>query len=243
MKLVSPVRLGIMFAALALAGCGGSAAPASSAPPPAASAAASAKPAASAAASAKPAASVAASAKPAASGAAAGGASAKPTLPSACPAPSPAASAAAKPAASAGAAPAASAAAKPAAKPSFSTPAGILGEAAPGPYTETGRATLTGGQAAKVLVGAVHYETNTFVVKAGDKVSLDVTNCDTFAHNFFSPSLKVDPAVDIPGAANLVNVSFTAPTTPGTYMFWCSIQPVGALTHAERGMTGELIVQ
>jgi plastocyanin len=254
-KLPSLVRLGALFAAVALAGCGGNAAPASSAAAPAVSSAAakpsaaasvpaSAKPAASAAASAKPAASgaAAASAKPTASGSAAGGAAAKPQLPSACPAPSPAASAAAKPAASGAAAPA-SAAAKPAAKPTFVTPAGILGQAAPGPYTEKARATVPSGTPTNILVRQLAFTTNTLVVKAGDTVNLTFTNCDTFAHNFISPSLKADPATDIPAAASSTAVSFTAPTQPGTYMFWCSVQPVGALTHAERGMTGEVIVQ
>jgi len=94
----------------------------------------------------------------------------------------------------------------------------------------------------KVQTIGVSFQTNTITVKAGDKVELDFTNCATFAHNFTAPGLNT-PVVDIPGAAPNVPVTFTAPTTPGRYMFWCSIAPAGSPSHAERGMTGEIIVQ
>lgn len=238
-------------ATLALAACGGNAAPASSpstaAPASAAakpSSAASAKPAASAAAPAKPAASGSAAAKPAASGAAAaaGGAAAKPALPSGCPAPSPAASAAAKPAA--GASGGASPAAKPsaAAKPSFTPQTDVIGEAAPGPYKATAPVTETAGTPVKLQAIGVAFEANTIMVKAGDNVTLNITNCATFQHNFVSPALGVATKVDIPVGGD-ATVTFKAPDKPGKYMFWCSVKPATGPSHAERGMTGEVIVQ
>jgi plastocyanin len=87
----------------------------------------------------------------------------------------------------------------------------------------------------------ITFDTNTITVKAGEKVDLAISNCATFGHNFTSPSLKVEP-VTIGAAAADVPVSFTAPTTPGKYMFWCTIASATG-THGERGMTGEIIVQ
>ncbi|MBV8083818.1 MAG: hypothetical protein JO247_03290 [Chloroflexi bacterium] len=91
------------------------------------------------------------------------------------------------------------------------------------------------------IVGLV-FKTNTITVKAGDAVKLSFTNC-SFAHAFVAPSLGVPDKVDIAAGADNVAVSFTAPTTPGKYMFWCPIQPPGGLSHAERGETGVIIVQ
>lgn len=90
------------------------------------------------------------------------------------------------------------------------------------------------------------FRDNTLVVKAGQAVTLDVVNCSPFGHNFVSPSLKVSQ-VDLPKAATVADkttIAFTAPTQPGKYMFWCSTVPQpGQPSHAERGMTGEVIVQ
>ncbi|MBV9120172.1 MAG: cupredoxin domain-containing protein [Chloroflexi bacterium] len=88
------------------------------------------------------------------------------------------------------------------------------------------------------------FKDNVLVVKAGDTITLNITNCATFAHNITSSSLKIDPPVQLPVGGTDVAVKFTAPTQPGTYMFWCSTTPPGtSVSHAERGMTGEVIVQ
>ncbi|HEX6513666.1 MAG TPA: hypothetical protein VF157_15290, partial [Chloroflexota bacterium] len=192
--------------------------------------------------SAKPAASGAAAsvagsaaAKPAASAAAAGSAAAKPAppLPAGCPAPS------AQPTPLVAAPPSGA----PAAKPSFSPPPGITGEPAPGPYQEEGRITVTAGQPAKLQAQGLVWVNNTLVVKAGQKVDVSMTNCSAFAHAFVSPSLGVNDKVDLPAAADNVSFSFTAPSTPGKYMFWCPVQPPGGLSHASRGETGMVIVE
>jgi plastocyanin len=54
--------------------------------------------------------------------------------------------------------------------------------------------------------------------------------------------MNVTTKVDIPTAAD-ATVTFKAPDKPGKYMFWCTVAPAGSLSHAERGMTGEVIVQ
>ena len=104
---------------------------------------------------------------------------------------------------------------------------------------------MTSGTAAKVVVPGLAFKDNVLVVKAGDKVALTVTNCTPNTHNFVSPALGVpaDKKQDIPPAADNVSVTFTAPDKPGKYMFWCTTTPPGGLSHAERGMTGEVIVQ
>ncbi len=264
MSSVKPLRYLALAGILLLAACGGQAAPAASpsSPAPASaaakpSAAASAAAATSAAASAKPAASTAASAKPAASGeaaakpAASGAAAAKPAaVPAGCPSPSAAAapaSGAAGAAGSAAANPAASAAAKPSAvaKPSYTPQTDVTGEAAPGPYTENGRVTATAGTPVKIINTPgvpPKFQANTIVVKAGDSVTINVTNCSTAQHNFVSPALGVDK-VDIPVGGD-ATLTFKAPDKPGKYMFWCSVTSASTgISHANLGDTGEVIVQ
>ncbi len=118
----------------------------------------------------------------------------------------------------------------------------MTGEAAPGPYTENTRVTATAGTPLKVIVPSLSFAPNTIVVKAGDSVTLNIINCTAFQHNFYSPALSVNNKLDLPIAAD-TTVTFKAPDKPGKYMFWCTVTPPGALSHAERGETGEVIVQ
>jgi len=114
--------------------------------------------------------------------------------------------------------------------------AAVVGPKAPGPYSANGSATVSGGQATMEGTDALKWQPNTLVAKAGDKVTLQVKNGGATAHNFISPGLNVT-ATDVP-TAKTVAVSFTAPTAPGAYQFWCNIPG-----HAEAGMVGEVIVQ
>ncbi|HVA25114.1 MAG TPA: cupredoxin domain-containing protein [Chloroflexota bacterium] len=120
----------------------------------------------------------------------------------------------------------------------------MTGEAAPGPYTENTRVTETAGAAVKVQTIGLAFRANTIVVKAGDNVSLNFTNCAAFQHDFISPALGVNTKVNIPVGGD-ATVTFKAPNKPGKYMFWCNTPsgPSNPLNHAERGMTGEVIVQ
>jgi plastocyanin len=100
---------------------------------------------------------------------------------------------------------------------------------------------VNAGTPGKVYVPGLYFAPNTITVKAGEQVTLNFTNCSTFAHNFTSPALGT-PKTDIPAGAD-VNVTFTAPSKAGKYMYWCSVQPPSSLSHGERGETGEIIVQ
>lgn len=86
------------------------------------------------------------------------------------------------------------------------------------------------------------YTPNTIVVKAGDSVTLNVTNCSTFAHTFISPGVGLTNKTDVPTGGD-VNITFKAPAKAGKYMFWCTVEPPSGLPHAARGQTGEIIVQ
>ncbi len=90
--------------------------------------------------------------------------------------------------------------------------------------------------------GGLAFQANTIVVKAGDNVTLNITNCNTFLHQFLAPSLGVTNKVDIPAGGD-ANVTFKAPDRPGKYMFWCPVEPPNGLPHAQRGQTGEIIVE
>ncbi|HLG72233.1 MAG TPA: cupredoxin domain-containing protein [Chloroflexota bacterium] len=120
----------------------------------------------------------------------------------------------------------------------------MVGEAAPGPYTPTTPVAETSGTPVKVTVPGLAWSPNTITVKAGDNVTLNITNCTTFQHNFVAPSLGVSSdGIRVPAAGDNIEVTFKAPDKPGKYMFWCSVKPPNGLSHAERGQTGEIIVQ
>ena len=108
-----------------------------------------------------------------------------------------------------------------------------------------------GGTPAKLIVPRGNFssitpysfQANTLAVKAGDKVSLSIANCDTTSHSFAAPSLGISTADKVSFAVGATgDVTFTAPTKPGTYMFWCANQTPGFPTHAAFGMTGVVIV-
>ncbi len=118
----------------------------------------------------------------------------------------------------------------------------MIGQAAPGPYTENTRINASSAAPVNMIVPGLAWSPNTIVVKAGDTITLNITNCTTFQHNFVGPGLGVsDQGVNVPVAGD-ATVKFTAPSTPGKYMFWCSVKTPNG-THAERGQTGEVIVQ
>jgi len=134
-----------------------------------------------------------------------------------------------------------------AAKPASSTPASasaaaapkpsVVGQRAPGPYTASGSVTATNGQATLDTTDTLKWQPDTVVAKPGDKITLQIKNTGNTAHTFLSPSLGVSNAKDVP-TGKTVPVSFTAPTAPGAYQFWCNIPG-----HAEAGMVGEVIVR
>jgi plastocyanin len=79
---------------------------------------------------------------------------------------------------------------------------------------------------------------NTFTTKAGAPTVFSLTGTDSYAHTivFDSPLLSA-LAISV-GPNQTKAISFNAPTEPGTYSFYC-LSP----GHAEKGETGEMIVQ
>jgi len=114
--------------------------------------------------------------------------------------------------------------------------AAVVGPKAPGPYAAKGSVTETAGQASIEAQDTLQWQPNTVVAKAGDKVTLQIKNMGNTAHTFLSPALNVNQ-LDVP-IQKTTDVSFTAPSAPGAYQFWCNIPG-----HAEAGMVGEVVVQ
>jgi plastocyanin len=69
-------------------------------------------------------------------------------------------------------------------------------------------------------------------VKAGEAVRLVIANKDSVPHNFYSPDVPIVYTL-LPGRGTQ-SVTFTAPTTPGTYLAVCTFHP---------GMTLEIVVK
>ena len=130
------------------------------------------------------------------------------------------------------AAPASASAAGAGAVPSAS----VVGQKAPGPYTANGSAAVANGQASIDATDTLKWQPNTLIAKAGDKITLTVKNTGNTAHTILSPALNLNQT-DVP-IQKTTTVSFTAPSAPGAYQFWCNIPG-----HAEAGMVGEVIVQ
>ena len=145
----------------------------------------------------------------------------------------PGSSAPAKPAVSAPAASASVAGASAAAKPS----AAASGQTAPGQYKQNGTTAVNNGQAAIQGTDSLQWQPNTITAKPGDKVTLTINNSGNTAHSFISPALGVATGEDVP-TGKTTTVTFTVPSQPGTYQFWCNIPG-----HAEAGMVGEVVAQ
>lgn len=95
---------------------------------------------------------------------------------------------------------------------------------------------MNGGKASIEGTDTLQWQPNVILAKPGDKIDLEVRNAGNTVHTFVSPGLSVNQA-DVPTQKN-TTVSFSAPSAPGAYQFWCNIPG-----HAEAGMVGEVIVQ
>jgi hypothetical protein len=62
-----------------------------------------------------------------------------------------------------------------------------------------------------------------FTVHAGAKITVDAFNYDVAPHSFTGPSLSVNQVLPKGTATNPTETkfTFTAPTTPGRYPWWC----------------------
>lgn len=90
------------------------------------------------------------------------------------------------------------------------------------------------------------FEPNTWTVKAGEEVTLAITNNGAVEHDWVLLGTMITAPADgekdvifeaevAPGATE--NVTFTAPATPGEYQVICEIAG-----HLEAGMEGKLVV-
>jgi plastocyanin len=129
-------------------------------------------------------------------------------------------------------------AAKPPASSAAAIPsAAVVGQRAPGPFSANGVVNLTDGQGSVEATDTLKWQPNVVLAKPGDKITLQLRNNGNTDHTFISPGLGLNSAQeDAPGKT--VPVTFTAPSAPGAYQFWCNIPG-----HAEAGMVGEVIVQ
>ncbi len=82
--------------------------------------------------------------------------------------------------------------------------------------------------AADITISSFSFSPSTFTVKAGQKVT--VVNQDSIQHSLIANDGSFDTGLLSQGQIG----SFTAPTTPGTYSYHCSVHTT---------MTGTLIVQ
>jgi plastocyanin len=125
-------------------------------------------------------------------------------------------------------------AAKPTVVPIPSAP--LVGQKAPGPYAPNGAINVSNGQATIDATDTLKWQPDTIVAKAGEKVTLNIRNNGNTAHTIFSPALNI-PQTDNPIQKTSM-VSFTAPSQPGAYQYWCNVPG-----HAEAGMVGQVIIQ
>jgi len=94
--------------------------------------------------------------------------------------------------------------------------------------TATTQPTGNAATAADITISNFSFSPSSFTAKAGQKVS--VVNNDSTQHSLIADGGSFDTGLLSQGQVG----SFTAPTTPGTYKFHCSIHTT---------MTGTLIVQ
>lgn len=148
-----------------------------------------------------------------------------------------------------------------------STGSNVATAGAPAPATGYSKATgaaqsATPTQTVKLLIksGAEHgrwgangrwdvaYLPADFSVHAGDKVTVTVYNYDNGPHTFTSPSLGVNQMIPAGGGSlsappSRVTFTFTAPTKPGRYAWWCTI-PCNPYSMSHNGfMRGYVTVQ
>jgi len=95
----------------------------------------------------------------------------------------------------------------------------------------------SGGRAASDMLDQMRYAPNSIRnVRPGQSIVLTVKNSGSIVHNVVAPELGVPRAVRVDGGKT-GSLTFTAPATPGRYLWWCN-EP----GHAEAGMIGEFVV-
>jgi plastocyanin len=91
---------------------------------------------------------------------------------------------------------------------------------------------VSGGGSQEVEVDSFYFNPTVFTAKAGDKLTLTLSNDSKTLHNFSLAELKVDRDIPVGGKAT---VTVTFPSS-GTYVFFCKY-------HRSNGMVGGLQVE
>ena len=108
----------------------------------------------------------------------------------------------------------------------------------PGPYVANGEADGSSGKVAVQMMDTMKYLPNTFTnAKAGSTITVDLKNAGATIHSIMAPQMGLAAKKEIPGGGS-GSVTFTLPSQPGTYFFWCP-EP----GHAEAGMVGQVQVK
>jgi plastocyanin len=101
---------------------------------------------------------------------------------------------------------------------------GVAPQGTPAPVDDDAFAQLTAAD--------FRFDPATITVKAGEAVRLVIANKDSVPHNLYSPDVPI--AYTLLPARVTQSVTFTAPTTTGTYLAACTFHP---------GMTLEIVVK
>ncbi len=100
-----------------------------------------------------------------------------------------------------------------------------------------GSAAAGAGSPLSVAISAneFKFDPNTINASPGQTINLTVKNIGSVQHTWVLDQGNVKLTID-PGQT--VSKTFTAPSTPGTYQFYCDLPG-----HKEAGMVGQLIVK
>ena len=88
------------------------------------------------------------------------------------------------------------------------------------------------------MLDTMKYQPNTFTnAKPGSTITVDLKNAGATIHSIVAPRDGAD-GQEGHAAGGTGSVTFTVPSQPGTYFFWCP-EP----GHAEAGMVGQVQVK
>ncbi len=111
-------------------------------------------------------------------------------------------------------------------------------------------ASASGSNSINMTISEFKFEPSSFTVSAGKQVTVNLKNSGTVPHTFTLMSKPVNGAFSSADQANVLfdsgqiqpgaskTVTFTAPTSPGTYEYVCTVPG-----HLDSGMKGEMTVQ
>ena len=93
-----------------------------------------------------------------------------------------------------------------------------------------------GGGKVTIEMSEYKFSPNTLTASPGATVQVTLKNAGSLQHDFHVDVVNVTSDLVDPGKS--LDFSFTAPSQPGQYQFWCTVPG-----HKELGMVGTLTVQ